>query len=91
MKEVASYILEVGRVSGRNAKLELLRKYKDVSGFKEILQFIYNPYIRTGIAKKKLDKVINLPTDSELDTHISWQDVISYFTKNRCVKSADYQ
>lgn len=89
MREVASCILEVGRVSSRNTKLELLRKYKDVPGFKEILQFIYNPYIHTGIAKKKLGKAVGLPADLEYAVHIPWQDVISYFTKNQTGAAKD--
>jgi DNA ligase-1 len=56
-----------------------------VSGFKEILQFIYNPYIRTGIAKKKLDKA----TVPEKSTEITWQMIIVHFTKHQTGSDAD--
>lgn len=84
MQEVASYIMAVGKASGRNAKLALLNKYANVPGFKEILQFIYNPYIRTGIAKKKLDKGIVGKTEG-----IDWATIIEYYTKYQTGNQGD--
>ena len=56
MKQVAEVIYQIGKTSGYNDKLELLKRNKDVPGLKEILRFIYNPYCKTGISDAKLAK-----------------------------------
>lgn len=86
---IARAIVSVGKVSGRNAKLDLLIKYEGVYGFKEILQFIYNPYIRTGIARKKLDRAKALPEEVAAITLITWQDAIEHFTKHQTGNDTD--
>lgn len=48
--------VELEMTSGRNDKENILKRYADVDGFQEILQFVYNPYIVTGLAKKKITK-----------------------------------
>jgi DNA ligase 1 len=83
MQAVSELILAVGKASGRNAKIALLKRHAEAPGFKEILQFIYNPYIKTGIAKKKLDKGVSLPADVADITVIEWDTVIEYFTKHQ--------
>lgn len=84
MIEIAKCIMHIGSVPGRNDKIALLKRYADVPGFKEILQFIYNPYVRTGIAAAKLKKakVYTGPT-------ITWNDVIEYFTNNQTGSDKD--
>ena len=42
--------------AGRNYKISVLEKYKDDEDIKYLLDFIYNPYITTGISNKKLNK-----------------------------------
>ena len=42
--------------SSRNEKESILSEYKDDEEIKEILNFVYNPYIITGISKKKVEK-----------------------------------
>jgi DNA ligase-1 len=84
MIEASEAIVSIGKASGRNAKIDMLKKYKDIVGFKEILQFIYNPYIRTGIAKKKLDKA----TANNVQG-LSYSEMIEYFTKHQTGSEAD--
>ena len=38
--------------AGRNYKISVLEKYKDDEDIKYLLDFIYNPYITTGISTK---------------------------------------
>ena len=56
MHNVAEVIDLIGKTRSSNDKLYLLKKNQDVPGLKEILRFIYNPYVRTGISKAKLAK-----------------------------------
>jgi DNA ligase-1 len=65
--------------SGRNDKEAILKRYADVDGFKEILQFVYNPYIITGLAKKKINKDVgNRYTCQLLDLFGTMEFVTTY-------------
>lgn len=79
MKEIARAVYEIQATPGRNDKLALLERYAELPGFKDVLQFIYNPYIRTGIADSKLIK----GEHSMCDASITVQDAIKYFEKNQ--------
>lgn len=85
MENIAKCILEIGSASGRNAKLSLLEKFAGVEGFKDVLQFIYNPYIRTGIAKAKLAKARGNMAHGTL----TYADVIEYFTEYQTGRDED--
>jgi DNA ligase-1 len=80
MIEIAAAIYQIHKVSGRNDKEALLAKYADVPGFKDVLRFIYNPYIRTGIAAAKLKKAI--PAKS-IGGEFHPAEMIGYFTRNQ--------
>ena len=59
------FVDEVTAENGKLYKMEVLKKYADDEDVKYYLNFIYNPYITTGISKKKISKdmsdVINSP------------------------------
>lgn len=55
-----SFKNEICANNSRNYKLEILRKYANDSDIKYYLNFIYNPYITTGISDKKLAKDVTL-------------------------------
>lgn len=85
MNEASKAIMSISRVSGRNDKLALLQKYAETEYFKPILQFIYNPYVRTGIAKAKLKKAVaGAPVTAITPLH-----VIEYFSKHQTGASSD--
>lgn len=86
MQEIAKALEEIGFTSGSIEKTKLLRKYENVVGFKEVLQFIYNPYIRTGIAGAKLNKG---RYDGQPEVYVTWREVISYFASNSTGSAAD--
>lgn len=79
MKEIAKAIYEIQATPGRNDKLALLRQYESLPGFKETLRFVYDPYIRTGIADKKLIKGMHNMKNEQLTVY----DVIEYFEANQ--------
>lgn len=86
MIKVAKIIDLISKTSGTNDKLYLLSKNENVPGLKEILKFIYNPYCKTGISKKKLEKSKDLVART---CCVTWQDAIKYFSEHRTGSDAD--
>lgn len=84
MIKVAEVIKLIGNTSSSNDKLYLLKKNENVPGLKEILKFIYNPYCKTGISDKKLEKGI-----FQGGLLITWQEAIDYFSKHQTGSDAD--
>lgn len=77
MKQYVRIFNELKNESGRIAKENLLRKYENVEGLKEIFQFSFNPFIVTGLAKAKITKDVCLPTYTPLHDIF---DAIAYVT-----------
>ena len=50
------FINEILSSNSRNYKLNILEKYKNDLDIKYYLNYVYNPYIITGISKKKINK-----------------------------------
>lgn len=86
MIKVAQIIDLISKTSSTNDKLYLLSKNENVPGLKEILKFIYNPYCKTGISKKKLEKSKDLVART---CCVTWQDAIKYFSEHRTGSDAD--
>lgn len=84
MIKVAEVIKLIGNTSSSNDKLYLLKKNENVPGLKEILKFIYNPYCKTGISDKKLEKGV-----FQGGLLITWQEAIDYFSKHQTGSDAD--
>lgn len=59
------FVDEITAENGKLYKMEVLKKYAEDEDIKYYLNFIYNPYITTGISKKKISKdwsdIINSP------------------------------
>jgi DNA ligase-1 len=93
MIEAAKVIKLIKDVSSRNDKLYLLKKNAEVPGLKEILRFIYNPYLKTGIAAAKLYRTIEYaemhPYVMGEQHFVSYQDAIKYFSKHNTGSDAD--
>jgi len=56
------FVDEITAEAGRNYKISVLEKYKDDEDIKYLLDFIFNPYITTGISDKKLNRVVTSDT-----------------------------
>ena len=56
LKRFKEFVDEIQQNNSRNYKLEVLQKYKNDLNVKYYLNFIFNPYIITGISKKKINK-----------------------------------
>jgi DNA ligase-1 len=70
---------EIGQATG-NSKQPLIKRFGDESElFKETLNFVFNPYIITGLAKKKMEK--NLPLMNISDNK-SLKEMFNYVKSN---------
>lgn len=68
LKKYITVMEELKNEPGRIAKENLLKKYEDVEGLKEIFQFVFNPLIVTGLAKRKIEKNVTLPHSIDIST-----------------------
>ena len=76
-QEVAEAFEKIANTSGNIDKERLLVKYATLNGFKEIIKFIYNPYIRTGIGKKKFDSAY------DVNLNVTIEDLLEYYSVSR--------
>lgn len=88
MKDVATIIKYVGATSSNNDKLALLKRHSATPGLKEILQFIYNPYCKTGISDAKLAKAGGLMNENYI-REIEWPEAIYYFKTHQTGSDSD--
>lgn len=79
------FIDKLNLENGRNYKLEILEEYKFDEDIKYYLNYIYNPYITTGISDKKYNQILNQfqllttnPNKSEDNYLTSFKDVLEY-------------
>lgn len=72
---VKNVFVSLETTSGRKAKEEILAENKNNLLFKEILNFVYNPYILTGISTKKISKNLK-PLDKPMDNILEVMDYI---------------
>ena len=79
MKEIAEVIQKVKETSSRNEKIAILTSASNLPGLKEVLYFVFNPYHRTNIGAKKLEKT---RTDIRLKGLVNYKDIINYFTEH---------
>lgn len=56
MEKVLSIINQIAATTSRKEKERILKENKDNKLFRDILYFVFNPYIATGISKKKINK-----------------------------------
>lgn len=78
MNEVAEIIKSIINTPGKKDKEKIISENKDNELFKTVLNHIYNPYIKTNIAKKKLMKNINSSPKIVFNSVV---DYIDYLTK----------
>jgi len=68
MKIYVSIFDELKNESGRIAKENILKKHENVAGLKEIFKFAFNPLITTGLAKRKIEKKVNISHEIDLNS-----------------------
>lgn len=93
MLEAARIIHSIQHTSGTNAKKILLMRNKDNQELRDILKFIYNPYLKTGISASKLAKVLVLTEKYKVGDvpyiDVNYNQAIEYFSTHTTGADAD--
>lgn len=88
MDKVAEVVSLIKNTSSMNDKQYILKRNENLPGLKEVMKFIYDPYLRTGISKHKLNKAMErrlMVRNSDID----FREAISYFTLHNTGSDAD--
>lgn len=83
MENVLAIINEIQSTSSRTEKENILKRNENNESLKQVLHFVYNPYITTGLDSKKLNKKINTTTHEDIE------DVMEYLTENNTGTDVD--
>lgn len=75
--------------NSKNYKMEVLKKYKDDSEFREVLNFLLNPYIVTGLSTKKINKKINTEKVKSTTNINDLNELIEFLIENKNGKDSD--
>lgn len=94
MYEAAKVIALIKSTPGYNDKQYLLKKNENVPLLKKILNFIYDPYCKTGISTAKYNKALaiaNMRGSYVMGEgpHISCEYTLAYLSKNTTGSDAD--
>lgn len=57
--KVKTVMDSISEVSSKKDKVEILKNNKDIPLMREVLQVVYNPYNKTNLAKKKINKDVS--------------------------------
>ena len=84
LQRFEEFVNEINSSNSRLHKESVLEKYKDEDEIKEIIKFIYNPYIVTGISSKKANRydyvvVKEIFSDDELLYYTDIMNLLEYF------------
>ena len=86
LREVLGVIDHLAATSSRNDKERILAENTNNQLLKDILKFVYDPFILTGISTKKINKDTNTAHVIELNTT---EDVMQYLQKNNTGRDID--
>ena len=83
MEKVLAIVEQLQETSGRNDKEAILKQNENNKLFKKVMHFIYNPYILTGISKKKISKKLKLPKEPSTLSIIEVMDYLQSHNSGR--------
>lgn len=87
MKKVKEIFEKLACTSGRLDKENIIKENKDDKLFVDTIQFLLDPYIVTGISKKKMSKKLNLNLDTYEADDIN--NLMDYISKNNTGRDID--
>lgn len=87
IKKFNDFINKINKSNSRNYKLLVLEEYKEDEDIKYYLDFIFNPYITSGISDKKINKFAIVKNTvmslfSEYDEFTSIKELLEYIKNN---------
>jgi len=83
VERVLEIVQQIQATPGRNDKEAILRENEDNELFKTVMQFVYDPFILTGISKKKISKKLKLPTEPSTLSIIEVMDYLKVHNSGR--------
>jgi len=83
MEKVLAIVEQLQGTSGRNDKEFILKQNESNELFKKVMHFIYNPYILTGISKKKISKKLKFSTEPSTPSIIEVMDYLQSHNSGR--------
>ena len=86
MTSAFGILKEIEATSGKNDKIEIIKKNSDNEEFKAYLRFLYDDMIVTGLSAKKIDKDVNEQFDTYFDNPI---EVMNYLKANNTGRDID--
>lgn len=91
MIKAAKIVALLGRTAGYNNKQYILKKNENDENFKEIVQFIYNPYHKTGISSAKYDRAEMIAADRNPSDTITYKEMLKYFETHQTGSDTDLE
>lgn len=89
LKMALNVLMDVQDSSGTNRKRDLLEGHRNNQTLQDILYFVFNPYIRTGIGWQKLNKFSYDITPPDNIEHWTIQGVMTYLQHNSTGRDDD--
>ncbi len=85
LDDFASFYQKITGTTSRLEKEAILKEYQDNFAVKEVLRFLFDPFIVTGISKKKLTKNVNLSVEKCQNLH----ELLVYFQAHNTGRDED--
>jgi len=83
MEKVLAIIEQLQGASGRNDKESILSNNSNNELFKDIMKFVYDPFVLTGLSKKKISKKLKLPKEASTLSIIEIMDYLKVHNSGR--------
>lgn len=77
MQEILKILQDVKSTSGKNAKINMLSEHSDNTLLKIILKFSFDPFVKTGLSSKKINKSVKVEPSFELSDVINCMNYLS--------------
>jgi DNA ligase-1 len=89
MEHVINILNQIKETSSRNDKEQILKDNKDNDLLKDVLKFLYNPFVVTGVSTKKINKKVTY-TDRNREIYNIY-DLMNYLKKNNSGRDCDLE
>ncbi|WP_125154389.1 RNA ligase family protein [Clostridium rectalis] len=89
MIDVLKIFNEIKSISSRGIKEEILKKNKNNQLLENVLKFVFNPYIVTGVSKKKINKKVNNTSNLSIPIISNIVKMMDYLKENNTGKYLD--
>lgn len=89
MNSVQAVLQQVQQTSGNNDKMALIKRSASLLNLTDVLQFIYNPYFKTGISAAKARAALGMSWSIPETQNITYPDIMAYLKQHNTGSDAD--